>query len=791
MPSKNTTKTFILKARAKHGNKYIYNKVHYKNNITKVKIGCKIKGHGYFEKIPSGHLSGQGCPRCSIKAAIDKRKMTKKEFIRRARQIHGEKYIYEEVVYVNNILPVNIICKKHGMFKQSAQLHISKRSGCQRCAIEKRSAAKRMTTEQFISKSIKIHGSKYSYEDSIYIDKTTKILIRCNFHNEIFGVTAKTHLANKGGCKKCTILSRTKTRKSSLLEQFLEKAIKIHENKCEYSNVRYVNCTTEIEIKCMLHNKIFMITPNLHLRGQRCDECNEENKLRFDTETKDGFIEQMIEKYGDTYDLSKVKYIDNRTEVLVFCHNHNNFFWRTPRELLIRGCPICSKCPRYTTEDFIEKANEIHNNIYNYEKVEYINAITPVEIICLNGHGSFMQTPSSHITKKTGCPKCSAEKISVKFTKSFEDFICDAIKVHKNKYNYSKSVYINNHVPIVIICNYHKSEFIQAPNSHLQGSGCPTCSREINGKKRRIPIEEFIEKANEIHSGKFSYFEVKYNRIHDQIKIYCNEHQQFFYQSGSSHLHKKQGCPMCSKIKRGMKRKMLVSEFIDRSNQIHLNNYDYSKVEYCNNKTHVELICPVHGSFFITPLAHLYLKQGCSKCSRKNYSRKAINWLNYVSYKDNIAIQHAECNGEFRIPGTKYKADGYCSTNNTIYEFHGCYYHGCALCFDAEDLNETTDCFFGDLFQKTINRESIIKSKGYNLVVMWEHDWTAMQNDPEMIAYNEKLTNIQNQAITIVNWYDPHNKIILNKIMGSPINLLLSFIKTAVSNMIQGKQFTI
>ena len=646
MPSKNTTKTFILKARAKHSNKYNYKKVHYKNNSIKVKIGCKVKGHGYFEQTPRNHLSGQACPKCARLSTNNKQKMTKDEFIVKAKNVHGDKYIYDKVEYVNNHSKICITCPTHGDFLQTPNLHIVKKNGCKKCGIEARSENRRMTTEEFVARAQKINGSVY-----------------------------------------------------------------------DYSKVEYVNSQTKVKIKCKIHGS-WMTKAELHLRGSKCPKCAINNRPSNKAKTQKQFLKEMKDKYGDMYDFSKVKYVNDRTKVIVICPKHS-IFKKTPNALLRGGCGKCAKRAKYNTALFIKNANRIHNNQYDYSMVKYVDGHTKVSIICPN-HEIFEQTPSSHINQKIGCPKCAYKQLSIKKAMTKEEFIAKAIKIHANdKYDYSKVEYVNSKTPITITCNRH-NDYVQVPDYHLCGNGCPKCGKIKAGDKLRMSIDEFIQRANEIH-------------------------------------HK----------------------------------YDYSNVKYVNSETKIEIICEDHGSFFIRPSVHLHHKQGCPRCSRKNYSRKAVNWINYMSCKENIFIQHAECKDEFRIPGTKYKADGYCAANNTVYEFHGCYYHGCPLCYDAEDLNETTDCFFGDLFQKTINRESIIKSKGYNLVIMWEHDWTAMQTDPDMMAYNEKLTSIQNQAITIVNWYDPHNKIILNKIMGSSINLLRSFLKTAVSNMIQGKQFTI
>ena len=112
------------------------------------------------------------------------------------------------------------------------------------------------------------------------------------------------------------------------------------------------------------------------------------------------------------------------------------------------------------------------------------------------------------------------------------------------------------------------------------------------------------------------------------------------------------------------------------------------------------------------------------RCKFKGYSRLQIQWLDFISSCYNINIQHAMNNGEYKISNSNFKADGYCSETNTIYEFHGDYWHGNPLLYDKEAINTVTNLTFGKLYNKTLKREEFIKTQGYNLVVIWENDWS-------------------------------------------------------------------
>ncbi len=124
---------------------------------------------------------------------------------------------------------------------------------------------------------------------------------------------------------------------------------------------------------------------------------------------------------------------------------------------------------KLTTKEFIKKAKIYHGNRYNYSKVKYVNSKTKIMIICKK-HGEFLQTPSKHLMGQ-GCFKCGCEKIVSLKSITTKEFIKRAIKIHNNKYDYSKVEYKNAHTKITIICKKH-GKFKQSPNSHLRGRGC-------------------------------------------------------------------------------------------------------------------------------------------------------------------------------------------------------------------------------------------------------------------------------------------------------------------------------
>ena len=167
-------------------------------------------------------------------------------------------------------------------------------------------------------------------------------------------------------------------------------------------------------------------------------------------------------------------------------------------------------------------------------------------------------------------------------------------------------------------------------------------------------------------------------------------------------------------------------QFIDECIKIHGNIYDYSLVDYKNQKTTILINCKIHGIF--EQIADNHLRgNGCLKCAKKSFSKKQIAWLEYISNKENIYIQHAMNNGEFKIG--KYRVDGYCDEKNICYEFNGCFYHGCLKCHKPYNINEIIKKSFTELYIKTLEKQLFIEQQGFRLITIWEHEWDTLSKN--------------------------------------------------------------
>ena len=197
--------------------------------------------------------------------------------------------------------------------------------------------------------------------------------------------------------------------------------------------------------------------------------------------------------------------------------------------------------------------------------------------------------------------------------KTIKEFIVAANNVHDDKYDYSKSEYLNNHTLIKIVCPNH-GEFSQKPVKHVNSKqGCPKCGLLSQIEKQRKSIEEFVMDANNIHNGLYDYINVEYRGNKHKVCIICPEHGEF-EQTPDNHL-KGKGCKYC-----GGTAKLDTKLFKLKAKEIHSNKYDYSKVIYETSRGHVIIICPEHGEFLQTPNNHLSKQQGCYKCLGKVFN---------------------------------------------------------------------------------------------------------------------------------------------------------------------------
>lgn len=281
--------------------------------------------------------------------------------------------------------------------------------------------------------------------------------------------------------------------------EFIRDAKNIHGEKYDYSLVCYENNKTPVPIICPIHGE-FKKRPDMHIhRKEGCPPCANISMKEKLTKPAEQFILDAIEVHGDRYSYELVEYKGNKVKIKIICPNHGIFEQKPNNHLDGQGCPICVNRFTRTTEQFINDAQKIHGNKYDYSKSIYIDAHTKLIIKCQT-HGNYEQTPNNHLNNH-GCPKCAFQKNADSNLKSVEEFIYCAKKIHGDKYDYSLTEYEHSKIKTTIICKKH-GKFLQNPNSHLQGQGCPTC----RASKGESAIKQVLDQNNVTYTSqkKFS-----------------------------------------------------------------------------------------------------------------------------------------------------------------------------------------------------------------------------------------------------------------------------------------------
>ena len=303
-----TQEEFISKVKLKYGEKYDYSKIIFTGTKNKVKLICPK--HGEFS-IRADYLISKkddACKKCSFEEKGKKRNLSKEYFIKRAISVHGDKYDYSKVNYINSKTKICIICPEHGEFWQKPNNHL-RGCGCYECFKKRqgKNLTDRNTKTQniFLKESILIHGNKYDYSKVEYKNCNTKVCIICPEHGEFWQIP-QNHL--KGcGCPKCSFI-KTAQKNTHNSEEFIKQSKKIHGNKYNYSNVEYIKAKVKVSIICPKHGE-FWQTPDSHLRGNGCPKC------------KRSHLETNVSIYLDN---NNIKYEEQKT--FEWLYNKRNLF---------------------------------------------------------------------------------------------------------------------------------------------------------------------------------------------------------------------------------------------------------------------------------------------------------------------------------------------------------------------------------------------------------------------------------------------------------------------------------
>lgn len=314
-------------------------------------------------------------------------------------------------------------------------------------------------TKSFITRAKKIHGSKFDYSLIEYMSSKTKIIIICKLHGS-FEQTPNNHLTGYG-CPSCA------NNKQKDTKTFIKEANLKHLNEFDYSQTIYKNAREPVKINCLKHG-IFNQTPDNHLRGQKCPECKGAHISSSKVKTKEQFILEANKIHEKKYSYELAEYINYKSPVKIICSIHGIFEQKPAHHLQKKGCQLCGGTKPVSAEEFIERANSIHNKKYSYQMSDYVNLTSHINIICPI-HGKVKQKASNHLQGK-GCKYCVGK------SRDNTLFIVKANAIHSKMYTYERSNYTGVNAQIVVTCKKH-GDFMITPRAFFQGSGCHTCAK--------------------------------------------------------------------------------------------------------------------------------------------------------------------------------------------------------------------------------------------------------------------------------------------------------------------------
>jgi hypothetical protein len=304
--------------------------------------------------------------------------------------------------------------------------------------------------------------------------------------------------------------------------------------------------------------------------------------------------------------------------------------------------------------------------------------------------------------------------IFIENTEKTQLFISRSIEIHGDLYDYSCVNYIRCKTHVIIKCKTH-GYFQQFPDNHIDGHGCKKCygrqPKTIQDYHQLASLKDLTYTLNTIP-----------NRVGISVDGWTCNKNNHRWKCSYNNIQKGNLCPYCSgKIPKVLldyqelaksKRGIYILDFIPRNTHLKINGWKCESNHIWSATYH-----------------NINSNKWCPLCCKNNFSKGQIEWLLYLEGQYNISIDHALKNGEHKIENSKYRVDGYHKENNTCYEFHGCYWHGCKKCQDGKKLNKTNHKTFGELYDKTVEKEEYIKSLGYNLIVMWECEWDKIKNN--------------------------------------------------------------
>ena len=286
-------------------------------------------------------------------------KLTTEEFIKKAQKVHGDRYDYSKVEYVDNKTKVCIICLKHGVFWQRPSHHTDGR-GCKKCATEVTAAKLRYWTEA------------RCYEEASRYKEMKSFRMKSE---DAYNAALKHHwLKNYTWLSyKIDVSNPKKKRQSYTQDEIIDRLRTIFGDRYSYEKVEYKAMKVPITLVChekdangIEHGEFFMRPDNIFSSNQACPKCYDARRSRLQRKPVERFIEEATKVHGGLYEYHKVEYINGRTKVCIVCPIHGDF-WQSPtNHLRGKGCPHCSGNAKKWNKETCEQEARKHEYIFTF-----------------------------------------------------------------------------------------------------------------------------------------------------------------------------------------------------------------------------------------------------------------------------------------------------------------------------------------------------------------------------------------------------------------------------------------
>lgn len=361
----------------------------------------------------------------------------------------------------------------------------------------------------------------------------------------------------------------------STKDDFVRAAQAIWGTKYNYDAAQFVALYKKVTgIVCVPCSHPFDQMGRLHLRG--FEGCKQQCKNKQRRKTVENFIEtaDLLHPGKFGYDRVSRTYVNRTSKVEICCFECQEYFWQTAAgHLAGSGCTDCSfkqmaLAQRKTTDQFIEEAQNLHGDGYDYSMVVYVNWKTVISLICKKCAVVFEQTPSAHLSGH-GCSPCAYRKNGLAKRKTWAEFVMEAKQMHGELYFYPEDgTYVGSDIKVSIFCERCNEWFQQTPHGHLAGKGCSKC-----GGTSLKTQEQFLKEVRLKHGDKYDYGSAVYIGTLYPVEIKCKKCKQTYVQIAWAHLQG-HGCFRCANARQYSKAAIEWIKTIATARNIHIQHQE-------------------------------------------------------------------------------------------------------------------------------------------------------------------------------------------------------------------------